>query len=158
MAKTTMIVCSVAVLLVVGGGSFFGGMKYGQSRPSTINRAGGSFANLTPEERQARFPQMGGVGAGAGGRGDGGTRAGGGFVNGEVIGKDDKSITVKLVDGGSKPIFFSSSTVVGTIASGSLADVAVGNQVMASGSANSDGSITAQSIQIRPSQPGEQKQ
>ena len=37
--------------------------------------------------------------------------------------------------------------------SGASADIEVGKQVMVMGSANPDGSVTAQSIQIRPDMP-----
>ena len=36
---------------------------------------------------------------------------------------------------------------------GALSDVSVGQNIMANGKTNSDGSITAQTIQIRPAQP-----
>ncbi len=75
------------------------------------------------------------------------------FVTGTVTAKDDQSITVKSRDGSSKVILYSTTTEVSKFASGSLADVAVGVNVMASGKTNSDGSITAQSIQIRPAMP-----
>ena len=72
---------------------------------------------------------------------------------GEVISADDKSITIKLRDGGSQIIFFTPSTPVTKSVSSSASDVAVGEQVTVSGAKNQDGSISAQSIQIRPNLP-----
>lgn len=145
--KNNMMPMVIVSVLALGVG-FFGGMKYGQSK-STNSLA--DFQNLTPEQRQARFAQMGGagrIGGANGGRRMGGF--GGNGVNGEILSKDDKSITVKLQDGGSKIVFFSTSTRVMTSSEGALTDLQVGKTVMANGATNSDGSITAQSIQLRP--------
>ena len=119
-----------AVILLVGGSAFYGGIKYDQGK----NRA----------DRQFRTQQFGGSNGGPRG-----ARTGNGFAGGEVISKDDKSITIKLQDGGSKIVFVSDSTAVMKSTQGSFGDVAVGGQVMATGSQNPDGSISAQSIQIR---------
>lgn len=131
------------VVLVVGGLSFYGGMVYQKSRVP-------SFANLTPEQRAQQFAGRGGAG-GIGGRGGQGRQ--GAFVNGEVIAKDDKTVTLKLRDGGSRIVFFSASTTIGKMTEGSLQDVTTGSQIMVGGTTNSDGSLTAQSIQLRPNMP-----
>ena len=160
MQKTILGMIVVAVL--VGGVSFYSGMQFGQSRtPRGLTRgdssAGGgsafggqSLRNLSPEERQARLQQMG-MPAGTGFRGGQfGNRNAVNFAAGEIISQDEKSITVKLRDGGSKIIFYSGQTEVGKFASGTPADLEVGKSVSVNGTANADGSLTAESIQIRP--------
>ena len=137
----------VAVAVAIGGGSFYGGMKYAENKNSRGQFSRAGFENPSLEERQRRLQELG---ANAGGarlrQGLGGQ---GGFVGGEIISKDEKSITVKLQDGGSRIIFLSDSTQVSKSTQGSLNDLAVGTQISANGSQNSDGSITAQTIQIR---------
>ncbi len=128
MKKSFLIITAVIALLIIGGGSFYGGMLYGQS-----------------QKRSAGFP---GQNAGISIRG--GRQGGAGFNSGEILSKDDKSITIKLATGGSKIIFFSGSTEIGKFVNGTSDDLQVGETVMVQGQANQDGSITAQSIQIRP--------
>lgn len=125
-------------VLVIGAGSFMGGMKYGQAK--------GGMRNV-----QA-FGQMRG-----GQMGDAMNRRAGGLVggmlngvNGEVLSKDASSLTVKLRDGGSKQVLFSSSTQVSMMASGTIMDVNTGSNVFVSGKTNQDGSVTAETIQLRP--------
>ncbi len=136
----------IIALIIVGGGAFYSGMKYSKSKCSTENSANNSQGsqNLTPQERQQRFSQMGG------GQSRTSRQLGGGAVNGEIISKDDQSITVKLRDGGSKIVFYSDSTGIEKSVAGSSNDLEVGKTVIINGSANQDGSVTAQSIQLRP--------
>ena len=148
----------VAAILVVGGGSFYGGMKYAQSKAPQGRMSQVDFQNLSPEERQQRIRDFGtNVGGARLRQGFGGQ---GGFAAGEVISKDDssleqarygasKSVTVKLQNGGSRIIFLSDKTEITKSVKGLIQDLAVGKQITANGSANQDGSISAQSIQIR---------
>ncbi len=131
----------IVIVIVVAGLSFFGGMKYGQNKnsiPSLANRQG----NFNP----SGFNPNGGARTGAMMRGG----AGGGLVAGEVLSMDNKSITVKLRDGGSKIVFYSPTTTVEKTVDGTTTDVVVGKQVTVIGTANSDGSVNATSIQLRP--------
>ena len=97
-------------------------------------------------DRQAGF-QQGGATAGAR---TGGLRMGGaGMVVGEILSKDDKSLTVKMQDGGSKIIFLGNSVIVNKTIIGFLGDLKVGDSVSVMGSANADGSINAKTVQIQ---------
>ena len=129
--KKNIIVLFVLVALVVGVSCFYGGMAYGKNFKKAFR------PDITGMEQ----------------RGDVANRAGGatgGFVSGEVISQDNQSINVKLKDTGTKIIFFSTSTQIMKISTGSTSDIAIGSNLTITGKANADGSITAQSIQIRP--------
>ncbi len=144
--KNKIIAVGVLGALVFGAGGFFAGLRYAQSQ-KTIGGNGANFANLSQADRQQRFLQMGN--GQAGGRA-GSAQAGTGFVTGEIIVKDDKSVTVKLRDGGSKIVFYSASTQLQKMTDTSLGDLVIGKQVTVNGAVNSDGSVTAQTIQLRP--------
>lgn len=135
MSNKNVILVSVILILIAAAGGFYGGMKYaGNKNPQKNFLANG-----------ANFQGM----RQGGGNGSG-NRTGAGFVNGEILKKDDKSITVKLPDGGSKIVYLSDKAEISKSASGTPSDLEIGKQVMVNGTANSDGSITANLIQIRP--------
>lgn len=147
----------IIVLVIVGGGAFYAGMKYGQSNPSTGSGQGGfsqadfqNLRNLSPEERQQRLQELG-ANLDSAFRGmRGGDRMGINSIAGEIIAKDAESITVKLPDGGSKIVFYSDTAQVNKFVSGTPDDLEIGKSVTINGKANQDGSITAESIQLRP--------
>ncbi|MDD5738424.1 MAG: DUF5666 domain-containing protein [Candidatus Pacebacteria bacterium] len=157
--KKNIIVLFVLVALVVGVGSFYGGMTYAKSSNKFL--AGRSFND------QQFIANVGGAGQRAGGAMAGRAGGAGGFISGQVVSKDSQSITVSIArnnatgsqnttgqaGGGSKIVFFSNSTQVMKTTEGSTSDIAVGSNLTITGAPNSDGSITAQSIQIRPSVP-----
>ena len=128
MSKEMMISGLVAV--VVGVGGFYGGTVYQSRATTTVSAA---------DPSRMRFRGMGG--------GQGGNR--GGFLGGEVLSKDATSITLKLRDGGSKIVFYATSTQMRKQVEGTIDDIVVGKQVMVNGSTNSDGSVTADMIQLR---------
>jgi pectate lyase len=79
----------------------------------------------------------------------GGTRGGFGGGSGQVTAKDSQTITLQLQNGNSEVVFYSSSTQVIKPTAATISDVTDGTQVVIVGTQNSDGSLTAQSIQIR---------
>lgn len=126
--KNTKIIGIVVILcLVFGAGGFYAGMKYQQNQ---IPQRG--QLRTQGQNQQGRFNQ--------------------GFrpVNGEILNFDDKSITVKLQDGSSKIVILTGTTAINKSAQGSKADLKTGERVAVFGTQNSDGSVTAQNIQINP--------
>jgi len=123
----------IVIAIAVAVGSFFGGVTYADSKTGGTNGT---------RQGAAGMPRNFVGGAGATARGDNG------LVSGEVIGKDDKSVTVKLPTGGSRIAFFTPSTPVMTATSGTIEDVVTGKEVMIVGTPTSDGSVTASMIQI----------
>lgn len=127
--------------VVIGSLAFYGGMLYGKNK------------------RQNNFPgrQMGQQ-MGANRRIQAGS-----MINGTILSKDDKSLTIKTPNGGSKIVFFATSTKALKSTEASMSDFNVNDNVIASGQTNADGSITAQMIQLRqddmmPGGPGEPRQ
>ena len=124
----------ILVLLLVTGGAFFAGIKYQENKQSVLR---GQF------------------GGGVGGRFESqiqgtGNRAGFRPVAGEIISSDDQSITVKLQDGSSKIVLLSDKTEINKAEKATITDLKTGEQVAIFGSENSDGSVTAQNIQLNP--------
>jgi len=136
------IIGGVIAGLIIVMVSFYGGMVY--ARKNITN------ANIS---RQGNFNQNGFTGQNGSrmmGQNIRGGSNGGGFTSGEVISMDATSMTIKLRDGGSKIVLFSPASKVEKTVDGAIADVAVGKSVMVTGTTNPDGSVSAISIQMRP--------
>jgi len=133
--KNVIIYTSLLVGIIV----FYGGFFYGKS---STKSAMGNRTQFTSGQTGGRSSVN---------RAQGGMR-GNGFVMGEILSKDTTGFIVKLMDGGSKIIFTSASTTVLKTTPGSIADISIGTNVMVQGGVNADGSVTAQSVQIRNQQ------
>ncbi len=135
------------IAVIFAGGGFFGGMKYQQKRGLQNIRqqfGGGQFqrgngsANISGQPRPA------------------GNRMGGRGVTGEILNRDEKSLTVKLPDGSSKIVLLSESTTINKATAGTREDLKTGEQVVVFGTENTDGSVTAQNIQLNPAFRGKE--
>ncbi len=129
-----MIIGAVVIAIL----SFWGGSAYAKHKSTTALR---TMGGPTMQGARGTFT-VGGM--------KNGSNAGGGFVSGTVLSKTDTTITVQNQAGGSKILLVSPTTAVSKSAQGSITDVAVGSSILATGSTNSDGSITAQTLQLRP--------
>jgi RNase P/RNase MRP subunit p29 len=99
--------------------------------------------------------------------GQNGTKQGGNFagrtgsqnsnfrpVRGQVLNMTSNSLTVKMSDGSTKIVVLSLSTAFMQSTKAALTDVKTGDTVNVVGTANSDGSVTAQDVQINPPAQG----
>lgn len=132
-----IIIISAAVVVVAASSGFFAGVKYQESRRAAIVR---QFA--------------GGQGFGSRGFMTGnGSRAGIRPVSGEIIGSDDKSITIKLADGSTKIVLVSETTLINKASQATRSELVTGGTVLVFGQESSSGIVTAQNIQLNPSSP-----
>lgn len=83
-------------------------------------------------------------------RGGASANGGNGFLSGTVAKKDSGSITVNMRDGTSRVVLLTPATTVSKSVTGTLQDVGVGSNVIVNGTTNSDGSVSATLIQVRP--------
>jgi len=122
------LVIAVIIALVVGLGAFYGGMKYQQSKMSNLR---GRFpGNTQGQNGQQRTGQ--------------GLRP----VSGTIISQDENSVTVKLADESSKIILLNENSLINKTEEGAKEDLTEGTEITVFGQENSDGSLTAQNIQI----------
>ena len=140
--KNNNIITMIIVAVVIAAIGFFGGMQYEKGKVATTAR--GQFA---AGGDNARF----GSGSGAGGPGGRfGGRGGAGATVGQIVSSDANSITVKLADGSSKIVNISGSTKISKSETATMSELTTGLQVAAFGTPNSDGSITAMTVQLNP--------
>lgn len=131
--NTVIIIAIISLAAGFGGGYFFKNYQVGKTRPN--------FGSQLPDRQRN----------GQGLQNVQGSQAGfGGIVMGEIISQDENSITVKIQDGSTKMVILGDSTTYSKTQNIDKGELNTGNQVRVFGSANSDGSITAQNVQINP--------
>jgi hypothetical protein len=134
MKKHSMALVCVIVAIIFGALGFFSGMKYTDYLRTQGHGSG--FRQFQGGANSGQIQNRNGLG--------------GRPITGEVISKDDKSITVKTQDGGSKIIILSNTTIYSKTSEGTIQDITVGENVGVFGTENSDKSMTAQNVQINP--------
>ncbi|MFZ3074158.1 MAG: DUF5666 domain-containing protein [Minisyncoccales bacterium] len=120
---------TIIAAIIFGAAGFYGGMLYGTSKSSSNSAAAGN----RPAGMQ-----------------NGNASSTGSIVYGQIISVDSSSMTVKTGDSGSKIVFFSATSKISKNIDTQTSDLAAGQTVMASGTANSDGSISAKTVEINP--------
>lgn len=125
----------IIALIVVGASAFYAGNKYGAVQKNNRSMISGN---------------KGGIFLGNGERRGAGAPDKGSLVRGQVISKNTSTITIKLDNGGSKVVLYSTSTLVRQTVQTTVDQIQPGENVTVTGAANSDGSVTANSIQMVP--------
>lgn len=135
--KLTVIWVIIAVAALAGG--FFWGKSVGATSTTAASRTGsGRFALGSSTAGFAGRTGFGVSGA-----------AGGGFAVGQVLSLGSDSLVLQLANGNSENVFFSSSTQVIVPQPAPISSVQTGTMVMVTGTTNSDGSVTASTIELR---------
>jgi len=124
------IIIVVALVAIFAGAGFFAGTKFQQR----------TFTRMIGQRFQGQGQ----------GQARNGQRTGFRPVTGEIISNDGTSITVKLDDGSSKIVMLSDKTAINKASAATKEDLVTGEKVMVIGQENSDGSVTAQDIQLNP--------
>jgi hypothetical protein len=129
---TVHIVWLVVAIVALGGGYYWG--KAGAAGARGAGRLAGAYGSST--------------------RSFAGGAAGGGLAVGQISAIDSSDITLQLANGNSQVVFYSSSTQISEPTIVPPSALSVGTNVMVGGTTNSDGSLTAQSIQVRSANAG----
>lgn len=136
--KQNQIIVFLVAMVIAAGIGFWGGMTY-QKNQTLTNFRNGNFVG-----RNGSFN-----GAPNGPNGMMANRRGGQVV-GEVLSTDANSVTIKTADGSSKIILLTSTTSIVNSTVASTTDLKAGTKVAIFGNTNTDGSITAQNVQLNP--------
>lgn len=127
------LIITILAGVAMAGIGFFAGAKYQQSQRVQFSGQFGNGQMMLRSNGQQN-----------GNRSFSGLRP----VSGEIISADNQSITVKLQDGSSKIVILGDSTKINKASEASRADLKTGEQVSVFGTENTDGSVTAQNIQM----------
>lgn len=136
------ILTAIAVAIVFGAGGYYFGSQQSSATVTTAPTGASGYTGRT------------------GGRFAG---AGGGFNAGTIISTGDGTMTIQLTAStstsavsGTKIVLFDNNTQVNEMQTVPASTLTVGQNVVVNGSTNTDGSLTATTIQVRPTGAGNQ--
>lgn len=133
----------ILIGVIALGAGFFGGMQYQKSQVPSFQFGNGVNGQNFRQGMMNGGSQQNNQTGRMMGRGNG-------AVRGEIINADDKTITVKLTDGSTKLVLIGSGSTVSQSVTATVKDLTVGKQVAVFGTANTDGSVTAQTLELNP--------
>lgn len=156
MKKVLLIVGAILLAAVIGGGSFWGGMRYqankaSQAQANFFNARGGQAPGGGQFPREGAFPGNGQPGGGPGSN-NGAFFAGGRGTMGEVKSIEGNVLTLSTAEDVTT-VNLSEDTEVTKTASGTLDDLQPGTRVMVTGETDSEGTISANRITILNDNP-----
>lgn len=135
----------VVIAALVAG--FFGGIYY-QKKQSVV------YPGMARTGRNNTLNQDRGMGMGMNNKQGQDMRVGG-MISGEISAKDEGGVTVRMTDGSSKLVLVNDMTKYTISSVSDFTKVVVGEKVAVFGESNSDGSITATSIELNPAMRGQ---
>lgn len=141
----------ILIALITGVVGYFVGSNYPIAKQTTTDTS--PFANQRMMGGRNGQNATGATGtrtATPGNMAQRGAMMGGRPVSGEILSIDDKSMTVKLTNNTSKIVMFDAGMIVNKMATGTATDMKVGEKVAAFGKENTDGTMTAQNVQLNP--------
>ena len=142
MKKIVVVIGVLLVIVAVGGGSFWAGMKMGENR--VIQDPARFFQQMKGEAGQFR-EMVGTPPSGAE------VQRFGGGVMGTIKAVEGDTLVVTTEEGEIRVQTTDTTLIEKSMAVG-VGDLAVGEEVVVSGSQNDDGSITARSIRVSTAQ------
>ena len=142
MNRTLQITLGVVLLLAVAGGSFYGGMLYGQGQAQAnflARRTGavpGGVGGFPVDPNQAGSQRRGNAQAGS--------------LFGQITEIGEGVLVITDSDGKQTQVKVTETTLIEKNASVTVAELTTGETIIVSGTPGSDGSTTARSGQVAP--------
>lgn len=144
MKENQMLVNAFLALFLVAG-SFWAGMQYqkrGQAGPQGQFGPRGMLTGTVPQGQNATRDN----------------RTGFRPISGDIMAREDKTLTVKMADGSSKIVLLTDQTKVNRENEVTWEELKAGEKVMVMGQEGSEGAVTAERITLNPaSLPNPQK-